>query len=346
MDKKKQQDLLARIAEARKRRAAQGVTSQQLHKIQQHAQRNSVVAHQLRANTKAVRQPQYQRPLQVVKQIPPSPYIMFITGGIGDVFALESFMTDEERRAVQTILYATNKREPLIKLFSSLPSFPNLKEQKSVWEDFSKFWCFFSLEDCISRVTANGRKCPIYLKTATDYSIMPKFQQFRSGQIAYTGSSFLKHKLADVGKFGLPEEYVAICPYSTDKRLSDRDFSNSDWSECISILKMMGLKGVVINKGNDSPVQDPSVVCLHNHTEITEAVEILKGAKGYIGIDTGLSVLAAQLFAAPRLLIKSRNSHLYDNKDCYYPSHKSYDFIVRDIKVSEAIKLGLKETGT
>ena len=65
---------------------------------------------------------------------------IFITGGIGDIFAVESFLTDQERHSLTTIYYATNKRVPIESLFRCLKNFPNLRNHINVWDDVNNFW--------------------------------------------------------------------------------------------------------------------------------------------------------------------------------------------------------------
>jgi hypothetical protein len=339
MDKKKD-DLLARIEAARKRRAAQGITSQQLDKIHNHG--SKVGNHTNGRKKSAVKTIATKRPHKIVKNNKQLASHVFISGGIGDVFAVESHLTEDERKTITTIFYGTQKADPIIKLFTALPNYTRLKQQSQIWSDFSRFWCFYTLNECVTRIITAGRGCPESLKESRDLGIMPRFSDIKSGRMKYTGSSFLKHKLTDISRFNLPQKYIAVCPYSTDKRVGDRDFNGSDWVACLEILDLMGMKGVILNKGSDNPFITPQLVNLGNNTEITEAVEILKGASGYIGIDSSLSVLAAQLFVEPNLLIKSRNQHLYSNMDCYYAPHKSFDFVKREIRVPEALRSKLK----
>lgn len=336
MDKKKD-DLLAKIETARKRRAAQGITSQQLDKIHNHGSKVGNLPKS--GKKKVVKSSVPHRPHKIIKTQKPLASHVFISGGIGDVFAVESFLSEDERKSIRTIYYGTHKADPIMKLFSALPNYTRLEEQSKVWTDFSKFWCFYTVGECVTKIITSGKSYSENLKSAKDLGIMPRFPDIKNGKMSFTGSSFLKHKLADIGRFNLPQKYVAVCPYSTDKRATDRDFDASDWSECLEMLRLMGLKGVVINKGGDNPLVAPELVNLANNTEITEAVEILKGASGYIGIDTGFSVLAAQLFPEANLLIKSRNQHLYSNMECYYAPHTSFGFVRREVRVPEALRL-------
>jgi hypothetical protein len=261
---------------------------------------------------------------------------IFISGSIGDVFAIESFMSDAERRSISTIFYASQKTVELESLFKALPNFPNLKHHISVWNDFSKFWCFHSLHDCVARMNAYGKTKPSNLLTANDFSIADRFPRIKAGRLAYNQSSFLAYKLADL-VCELPERYFVVCPYSTDKRIACRDLEPSDWAAVLSYLEKTDTMGVILNAGNDQPPISNRLLDLSNKTTILEAIEILKKAKGYLGIDSSLSVLAAKLFEYPNLIVKSRNEHCYNNMSCYFAPREKFDFLVQNIAVPTAL---------
>lgn len=302
---------------------------------------------------------------------------LFITGGIGDLIAVESFLTDEERKSTHTIYYATQKRELIKRLFSCTKNFLNLKNHINLWCDFTDFWCFYSLEDYLERSISesiyNGSDAfdifdisnleTLYVqflnrpeslssewrayfrfifqksisslrnvKKAKDLSILRVFHQIKSEKLKYNGSSFLKHSLAKISKFNLPKKYFVILPFSTDKRIENRDFNEQDWIHTFDLLKENDIKGVVINSGNDIIPDNSFLINLSNLTEIEEAVEILKASQGYIGIDSWLSVLAAKLFNEPFLQIKSVNSHCLENAFPYYAPKEHFAFITPNIK--------------
>jgi hypothetical protein len=252
---------------------------------------------------------------------------IFLSGGIGDIFAVESFLTDKERNKISSIFYATSKQAIIQELFNSL-SWPKLKNHITVWDDFSDFWCFYTADECISKLSKT-RQPFNEIKKAKDLSIFIVFDEIKKGNLKYNGSSFLNQKIATIKKFDLPNNYVVISPYSTDKRLIGRDFVKQDWDNCLDYLTHTNLNGVIINSGNDFVPN--GVLNLSNKTSVTEAVEILKSAKGYVGIDSWLSVLAAKLFNPPYLQIKSVNKHCYSNADCYYAPQTDFSFIVKEI---------------
>lgn len=254
------------------------------------------------------------------------------------MFAVESFLSDAERRSVKTIFYATNKRDFIEPLMGSIKNYANLKNHVSVWDDFSKFWCFYSLEECIHKLKKDGVGHSPELKNSLDLSILRVFEQIKSGALKYNGSSFINEKIADIDSFELPKRYIVINPCSTDKRLRGRDFTKDDWDNSLELLRAGDFYGVVINQGNDTIPDSNLLIDLSNKTSVKEAVEILKHATGYVGIDTWLSVLAAKLFDEPYLHVKSVNPHCYANVECYYAPKTDFSFIQKSIKISQDVK--------
>ena len=310
MDKKK--DLLNKINQAREKRFL--------------STNNKKITS---SKTRAIRASKINRPVRVPTSIPHKN--CFISGGLGDVLAVESFLTKNERDNLEAIYYATNKSKYIKELFNSLKNYnyPKLKEHHVVWDDFSEFWCFYSLEQ-FSKTTDiqyyNSNNC-------LDLSILKIFNEINTNKRHYNESSFLGTNLADVDYLNLPNSYFVILPYSSDKRMKSRDFNDKDWSCIDNLLKTKNKKGIVINEGNDPvPVFD-GLINLSNKLTIPEAIEVLKKSDGYFGIDSWLSVLAAKLFNFPNLQIKSLNQHCYDNAAFYFAPQKKFNFMVEKIKI-------------
>jgi hypothetical protein len=248
---------------------------------------------------------------------------ILLTGGVGDIITVEYLMTDEERESISCICYATRAMHTCQELFNSVPTFPNLKSQVTLWKDFKRLFGFHDKESLIERLQSY-KKEDLQMKIGElenlvdDYSISRIFYQNRS----YTYSSFIRYKIAEINKFQLPEKYYCICPYSiNDKRDSRRDYDEKDWKNTLTILKNLNIKGVVLNQGKDIIPQDESLINLSNQTNIKEAIEITKRCSGYIGIDSALSVIATKVCVAENLIIKSLNAHLYRWAHLYYHPH-------------------------
>lgn len=270
-----------------------------------------------------------KRPLKAIKG-----KSVFISGGIGDVIAIESHLSDQERERLTSILYGTSKHAPIRQLLASLPNFSKQIEHKVVWDDFDHFWCFFRKEECISRMIITRRPHADLVRKAEDYGICTIFDKIKRGQMKFYGSSLLKHAVDNIDRLSLPEKFLVICPYSTDKRIVERDFSDQDWGECLTILKNRGIQGVVLYQGDCKVPDDPSLIDLSNKTTLTESVEIVKKASGYVGIDSWLSVLAAQRFDQSLIQVKCLSRHCLDNALCYFGPKSNYSFLVPKLDVS------------
>jgi hypothetical protein len=138
----------------------------------------------------------------------------------------------------------------------------------------------------------------------------------------YVGSSFLKYKLCDLN-FNLPKDYIVCFPITnTFGTPSERNFSYEDY-----LYLEHDIPVVVLGRFNEWIDFSPNVINLNKQTSVLESIEILKGASGYIGVDSFLSVLAAKLFKTGEMLIKSINPHCYRHKSTYYAPHTSFDFL-------------------
>lgn len=281
----------------------------------------------------------WKKPAPVIKAQKPTPKpnypesndMLLLTGGIGDVIAVETFTPKEQRHRVTHLFYATRKWEPVREMFQSLPNY-STAHHVLTWTDFEKFWCFFDKRHVIQHLAATRSPIPSGLTKAVDTSIGGVFPKIKSGSRKYAGSSLMMYKLTEVG-FDLPAEYAVVCPYSNDKRDKNRDFDDKDWKGCIGRLSAAGLKGIVINSGPDVVPESEHLINFNNMTTFPEAVEILKKAKQYIGIDSCLSILAAQVFTSKKdLVVKTVNKNCVDNAMCYFAPHGDFPFLVQAVE--------------
>lgn len=248
---------------------------------------------------------------------------ILLTGGIGDVIALECYMPVSTRTNIGSIYYATRAQKGIQELFQAA----NIAaEHVPIWDDFSEVFAFYSKIECGD----NFQNLPLDWPRVTDWSIACRFQEIEDGRYPYHQSTFIKHRLANVDRFQLPKRYVVIVPSSdNDPRMQDRNFSDQDWNAVFAFLEQRRIAGVVVNHGN--PTGRDGLIDLSNQTTLPEAVEITKGAEGYIGIDSCLSVVAAKLFRPPWIQIKSRNPHLFKWRHVYYAPKTDFSFLTRDI---------------
>jgi hypothetical protein len=237
---------------------------------------------------------------------------MLLTGGIGDVFAVEAMMRPEERDQLEAVYCASYAGNLIKNLFELLPGvFPRLTKievlqvQKTYYDKAS--------------IDADFGVIP-----ADDWSIGSIFSQQRT----FTGSSFLAVRLAMPR---LPAEpYCIVCPASTWGQWPGRNFDEADWRVCLDYLESRRLIGVVI--GNDQTPLPASDWLLDRRgkTSLGDAIEIIKGGKGYLGIDTCWSVLAAKMYG--RLAVKSVSDFCWHWKEAYFAPRRDFDFLARELR--------------
>lgn len=234
------------------------------------------------------------------------PESILLTGGLGDVFALESFFPVEMRQVLHTIYYASPVAKEVSRLFSCLPNYPRLQNHI----DLGATKTYYRK----SEVEKDFGKVP-----AKDFSIASIFSDLKE----YTGSSLLTYTLAEVRK--PVEPYMLICPSSAWGQWSDRDFNEADWQTAITFLEQRQRLGLVVQHTNHK-VPHHRLLRLAEDMPIEKAVELCKGATGYMGIDTCWSVLAAKLWTC--LSVKSNQQGGADTwKHVYYAPRKAFDFL-------------------
>jgi len=257
---------------------------------------------------------------------------VLFTGGIGDVLALESFFPAEKRRNLRSIYYATRAAGTLRHIFDTLDDYRHVAQQ-TLWTDFSHFFCFFSKEEVHRRLQEAKKKPPGNWFMVQDWSIFSKFPHLQPSQ--FVGSSCLRQSMCQI-KYHLPDRFITIVPESpNDTRDPNRKLQAAEWERIISYLVRENLHGVVVNSGTQTaPVHD-RILDLSGQTTFGAAVEVLKLSQGYIGVDSSLSVLAAQRFYGNtgRLYVKSRNQHLYNYQRIYYAPHQSFGFVKHDLEL-------------
>ena len=128
----------------------------------------------------------------------------------------------------------------------------------------------------------------------------------------------------------LKEKYCVLNPFtSVSRSLSDLDFQ-----ETSKIIKSWNIP-VVILSGNKLNVnlKDIDVVNLSGKTRVFESIQITKNAYAYIGIDSFLSLIAAEKIPHNNIIVKTKmigiNHHYYYNKvqDVNKIMYKNVDYI-------------------
>ncbi len=225
--------------------------------------------------------------------------------GIGDILAMESHWSPEFRASVRKA-YIRPYQFPLVSIFKACKQTKHIRFIAADYADYDE--------------------------RAEDWNFVPRFHWIRSEHIPFQGSSLLRNRLCDVRRFKLPRPYMVIQTQTTlnPQNIREiRDMPTDEWTGVLYELDHRGVHGVVVNSETaNRPPGHPRIVDLIGATSFAESAEILKGASGYIGIDSWLAILAAQLFDADHLRIRAAHWWTIQNQGLYYRPHSRFDFVV------------------
>lgn len=259
-----------------------------------------------------------------IKQITDGKSVL-ITGGIGDFLAIEPFVFSCDKdikkvfmatRGITEITELIRKGYPEIEVKNLLPVFPK------------NFYCFFSLEHTFSYMKEKKIYMPADFSRATDFSISRIFPKIQKDYLKFTKSRYLDKTYADIGKYNLPAEYVSLVTATTRDAGHAGRGRNLNTAEIDLIRKKIGCPLVCVY----CECQNPHPEIIHvKKCSMFESLEILKKSKGYIGVDSWLSVIAGWLFPSTAIAVKCINEHGYNNKKCYWPLLPSQNFLYRDL---------------
>ena len=247
---------------------------------------------------------------------------IFWSGGIGDIFALESTFTEEERFSILRMYWGTRAKSQMAPLFTRLPSYKNLIDHISLWDEFPPGFCFRDLGEAAEKTPYKDK----LVGTIEDWSILKRFCKNR----CYESSSFIKYRVGNIVRFHLPRNYVTVCPYSNvnvQHIQSWRRFHAQDWEWLLDHLKTIDSYGVVVNTGDDFVPQDDRIIDLSNKTNLAEAIEVVKGSHGYYGIDSCFCVLASFLFDPDQMVVSTLNKVFWQCRRQYCCSQYDFSFI-------------------
>jgi hypothetical protein len=270
----------------------------------------------------------------------PDSYIIFL-GGIGDFLTLDYVYNFSEKN---NIIFISAQSLKLRKLLKDIPILK--KKYYAIYFDFKIINQpgFTNLDD-INKYFPD-------LKSLNIVSIGDYFVKIRENinknnlqkSIGSKGlSKIINVKLINNIKknFNLPNNFVFIAPFTEDNRVNcikcnelhstnnkcilTRNFILPDYHNTCVFLKNRNLIGVIISTKEitfpDNIKNENILINLSNKTTLLEAIEILKVAKYYIGIDNLFSVIASKILPKYNIFIKSNNKHLYNNEDVYYFPH-------------------------
>jgi hypothetical protein len=263
----------------------------------------------------------------------PTPFVIYrpmevlFTGGIGDVIALESCWTEEERDSLTRIYWATRSAKPAKELF----------ENSNRYRQVEHF--VFPTPREVTYFNADGvRRDHPLPEGVQDWSILARFGDDRRPCL---GSTFLNEpegrpaRCRPPARFCLPSGYVVVqhqTPLNDDSQRAERDLDGQEWDRILSRSENLDLYVVVLNSIDASPPPEHErVFNLVGQTTMAESLAILRGAEGYWGIASSLCVAASQLFEPDCLWVKGPETWLWLNRYTYFAPHTSFPFLFNSL---------------
>jgi hypothetical protein len=239
-----------------------------------------------------------------------TPFSITFDVGIGDFINAESFWSPEKKAALETVHHAWinhGSSPALIAAMQACPAFRHVRHVELLYPT---------------------QAVPGAFPTLRDHAV--------SHRLKYHGSAFLASTLeVEVPNFIQPptdilSDFIYI-QHSTPKNGPgcQRFITDLEWAPIIARLEDRGCYGLVVNSqgGRSTIPEHPRLIDWTGRTTFPQAIEILKRARGYIGVDSCLAILAAQLFKPADLWIRTQNPYLYETPWFTYPPLTDFSFL-------------------
>lgn len=267
------------------------------------------------------------------------------TGALGDFIGAESFISNQDKDAITTLLWATRNREEIQASVDLKDIFPNLKEEVILFDNWSndrptRPWQPGDSFMNIGMKHELNLKCGLNLSQAelnsiNDYSLDATLQRIFQGHRWQSSRYTSRSVWPDIGQFSLPQRYVVIHPWS-DAEICGREFNDSDWTSIFRFLNHIGAVGVVVNRSTKAPPDHPNLINLTNKTSIKETWAIISAAESCILCSSSLACFATKVFPKDRIWIKGGHEFIFSDWATYFyhgPFINPNDITFRDFKV-------------
>jgi hypothetical protein len=265
------------------------------------------------------------------------------TGGLGDFIGAECFMTEEEKDSVITVLWATRNREEIRNAVELTSIFPNLKEEKILFDDFSderptRPWQPGDRFMNIGKKQELNLKCGLNLSQAeldaiSDHSLDATLDDIFSNRRRWQSSRVAtRGQWPSIAHLELPTRYAVIHPWS-DAEINGREFVQADWNNIIDHLVKNNLQGVVVNRSNTPAPRHPRLIDLTNQTNLKETFSVIAGAEQAILCASSLACLATKMFPKGKIWLKGGWDHMFTPWATYFyhgPFTNPNDIIFRN----------------
>lgn len=274
------------------------------------------------------------------------------TGGLGDFIGAESFMSDKEKDSVTTVCWATRNREEIRAAVDLLSIFPNMVEEKILFDDFcderpTRDWQPGDRFMNIGKKHELNIKCglnlsPAELDAISDHSLDATLEGIFAGHRRFQSSRIAtRTPLPDVSHFNLPDQYIVIHPWS-DAEINGREFNEHDWPSIFKFLENAELKGVVVNQSKYPAPKNDLLIDLTNKTSLKESLSIIRNASGCILCASSLACFATKIFPIHKIWLKGGHPHMFSDWATYFyhgPFTKPNEIIFKDLKILEMYKV-------
>jgi len=268
------------------------------------------------------------------------------TGGLGDFIGAESFMTEEEKDAVTTVVWATRNRKEIQSAVDLTRIFPNMINQHIIFDDFcddrpTRPWQPGDRFMNIGTKAELNTKCGLNLSNKelaeiSDHSLDATLADIFAGRRKFVSSRIAsRSEWPAVTQFNLPEDYVVIHPWS-DAEINGREFTSADWRELFIFLDQHDIIGVVVNQSSIPAPAHPRILDLTNKTSLKETFSIIQGAQAAVLCASSLACLATKIFEPGSIWIKGGHAHMFSAWATYFyhgPYTNPNTIIYKDLSI-------------
>lgn len=245
---------------------------------------------------------------------------VLFTGGLGDFIGAETFLSEQQKDSVTSVLWATRNREEIKAAIDMNLIFPNIKEEVIMFDNWAnerptRPWQSGDSFMNIGMKHELNTKCNLNLSNSEleeifDCSLDATLQRMFQG-LSFQSSRFAtKGNWPSIEQFNLPKKYVVIHPWS-DSEICGREFNNADWENIIHYLEKNDLIGVVVNRSNILPPSHNNLLDLTNQTNLKETFGIISQAYQAILCSSSLACFATKIFSKNNIWIKGGHEYIF-----------------------------------
>jgi hypothetical protein len=267
------------------------------------------------------------------------------TGALGDFIGAESFMTEQEKDSVTTLLWATRNRTTIQESIDLTDIFPNLKEEKILFDNFADknldtpwkpgdpFANIHKKDDLNFKCNLNLSKEE--LDNINDCSLDATLARIFKGHRWQSSRYVTRGKWGVIDHFNLPKKYAVIHPWS-DAEICGREFNDHDWDHIIDFLDSRNIYGVIVNQSQKRPPTHKRLLDLTNQTTIKETWGIVSLAKYSILCSSSIACFASKIFPKDYIWIKGGHPYIFTEWATYFyhgPFYNPSDIVFKDLSI-------------